>query len=54
MKHTKKMRKDDLYEDRKNVAEKNSKKKKAKLEPIEKIKSNKKKFLDDLYDDQEE
>lgn len=54
MKHTKKMRKDDLYDDHREVLEKNSKKKKAKLQPVEKIKSNKKKFLEELYDEQDE
>jgi hypothetical protein len=51
MKNTKKIKKNDLYDDRDSYIEKVPQKKKGKLQPVEKIKSKNNKFLDELYDD---
>lgn len=51
MKNTKKIKKNDLYDDNDSFVSKVPQKKKGKLQPVEKIKSKNKKFLDELYDD---
>ena len=51
MKKTKKIKKNDLYDDNDSFVSKVPQKKKGKLQPVEKIKSKNNKFLDEVYDD---